>query len=162
MARIERNTITGTGNGTVAFDGWQFANVYSIGPIEIEYIKDGVTSNVPLEDERLIIQPGVLTVNVKTQPDNAWEFRLQNSIPEENQSELKIWKSGSGSTNISADDNIVFRGQDVDPATVDIFDLRVNLETLSQLFTKALSTHTVEDAARYVKMKQLYLDTFAE
>ena len=112
MARIERNTITGTGNGTVAFDGWQFANVYSIGPIEIEYIKDGVTSNVPLEDERLIIQPGVLTVNVKTQPDNAWEFRLQNSIPEENQSELKIWKSGSGSTNISADDNIVFRGQE--------------------------------------------------
>ena len=150
MQRIERTVVEGVGNGTVSVVGYVFARIKSEGSVLVEYVKDGITYVDEFEDERFIIPNGVTTLNVKA--SEKWEFHLQNSVPEKNLTELKIWKNGPD-INILADDDIVFRGQGVPLETVDISDLRIDLETLSQLFSEALSSHTEEDAARYVKMK---------
>ncbi|MBY0083736.1 hypothetical protein [Brevibacillus brevis] len=46
----------------------------------------------------------------------------------------------------------------VDLATVSVSNERLQLANLSEMYDKALKTKKPEDAARYVKMKQRYLD----
>lgn len=159
MTKIERTTVKGSGHGTVNTNGWPYASFKTDGVLAVEYTVGGVTHSTGYQLERMLIPPGVTTLNVKASGE--WEVFLQNSVPNENLSELKVRKDESGGMIFSGDDDIVFRGQDVDPAAVDISEVRINLDTISKLFTKALvRPKSVNDAARYLKAKNEFLKRY--
>lgn len=156
MTKIERKTVKGIGHGTVNTNGWPYASFKADGAIAVEYKIGDTTFSV--SPHRMLIPPGVTTLSVKTSSE--WEAYLQNSVPDENLSELEIRTDEAGGMIFSGDDDIVFRGQDIDPATVDIFDVRINLDTITKLFTKALATNSINDAARYLKAKNEFLKRY--
>src|SRR4051794_40289002 len=118
MAKIVRKTVEGVGNGNVDVTGMIFANVE--GNVTIEYTIGGVTySRVP---GRLILPPNVTSLKIiGTSP---WKVTQQNSVPAINQSEIHFAITDSRKLLIEGDDNIVFRGQDVDPVTVSIAGIK--------------------------------------
>jgi hypothetical protein len=158
---IERKTVEGTGDVTIDVAGWRFA-VPACG-ISLTF-KNGtqVLYNQHFnEGDRILIPPAATKIDVDVFSDRSWKLLMQKTIPDANLSELKIRQTNDGIYVISGDDDIVYRGQDVDSATVDISGLRVSLDTLSTLFTKALATKTITDAAKYIKMKNAYLTIFS-
>jgi hypothetical protein len=151
---VQRKVITGQGNGTVNTTGFPYAFIETDSPLEISYIKNGASySKTSFDEDRLIVAPDITSVSIKASSSTKWSFSQQDSIPEVNQSELKVSINESGKLSVLGDDNIQWIGKDTNLSTVDITDMRVSLDALSQLFSKALSTRTVGDAARYLKMK---------
>lgn len=160
MAKIVRKLFEGTGNSTIDVTGMSFAKVeYSGSLLTLNFnlvSPNASTVGLMSTDGRVTIPAGVTSAKVICGPSSdKWKISLQSTIPAVNQSELKISKLENGQYNITGDDDLVFKGQDTDPATVDITGLSRNLETLSQLYMKASATKTVTDAAKYVKMKNL-------
>ncbi|MEH7119078.1 hypothetical protein V7128_16930 [Neobacillus vireti] len=163
MAKIERKVVTGTGAQTVDVTGWGFAKVDTDGnAITISLVGTGGYSKDFADDERIVIPASITALNVGAPTGRSWKLSMQKTVPDINQSELKISRNGDGKYVISGDDSVIFVGQDVDPATVDITKVQINLESLSQLFMTALSTKTVNDAARYCKMKDAFLATYSK
>lgn len=155
MAKIVRKTVEGVGNGNVDVTGMIFANVE--GNVTIEYTIGGVTySRVP---GRLILPPNVTSLKIiGTSP---WKVTQQNSVPAINQSEIHFAITDSRKLLIEGDDNIVFRGQDVDPVTVSIAGIKDDIEQLSKQYMTALGTGTVTEAAKYCKLKTAVLARYA-
>ncbi|MCJ7991116.1 hypothetical protein MUB15_20575 [Priestia sp. OVS21] len=151
---VQRKVISGQGNGTVNTAGFPYAFIETDGPLEVSYIKNGVSySKTFFDKDRLIVSPDITSVSLKASSNTKWSFSQQDSVPEVNQSELKVFVNESGKLSVLGDDNIQWIGKDANLSTVDITDMRVTLDALSRLFTKALSTQSVSDAARYLKMK---------
>jgi hypothetical protein len=82
---------------------------------------------------------------------------LQNSVLEVNLSELKCYRSETGAITITGDDDLVYLSQSVDISSVDVSDIRIEMDSLAKLFNRALATKTVGDAARYAKLKAALL-----
>jgi hypothetical protein len=61
-------------------------------------------------------------------------------------------------TVIDNDATVIDLAAGFDLATVSVSNERLQLANLSEMYDKALKTKNPEDAARYVKMKQRYLD----
>ncbi|MED1917507.1 hypothetical protein P4V64_19475 [Bacillus thuringiensis] len=61
-------------------------------------------------------------------------------------------------TTIDNDKTVVDLAVGIDLATVSVSNERLHSDNLSVMYDKALKTKKPEDAARYVKMKQRYLD----
>jgi hypothetical protein len=74
-----------------------------------------------------------------------------------NQSEIHFAITDSGKLLIEGDDDIIFRGQGVDPATVSIVGVKDDIEQLSKQYLTALWTGTVTEAAKYCKLKTAVL-----
>jgi hypothetical protein len=158
---IERKVVEGIGDGTIDVAGWRFA--VPTGSISLTF-KNGtqVIYNQHFnEGDRIHIPPAATTIEVDVFSDRSWKLLMQKTIPAENLSELKISLTNDGIYVFAGDDDILYRGQVVDPSTVDISGLRVSLDTLGTLFTKALATKTANDAAKYIKMKNAYLTIFS-
>jgi len=157
---ITRTTSEITGNGTINTTNIPYAEIsVTNGPAIVEYSKGNV--NYPKsfygEPERLLIPAGVNSLTVKGSSNTKTKVFLQNSIPEVNLSELKCYRSETGAITITGDDDLIYLSQSVNLATVDVSDMRVEMDSLAKLFNKALATKTVSDAARYAKMKNALL-----
>nr|WP_263327849.1 hypothetical protein [Neobacillus sp. Marseille-Q6967] len=139
MTKIERKVVSGVGNQTVDVSGYLFARVET----------DGSTITLTLpsysmdfaDDNRVLIPPGTTSIKVDAFYNETWNLHLQNSVPAVNQSELKLMKTESGNLLIEGDDQIRWIGQDAE-ASADISGLKDDLENLSKLYEKALSTKT--------------------
>lgn len=113
------------------------------------------------DEDRVIIPAGINSIKVIAFNTIAWKLDMQKTIPAVNQSEIKFTITDSRKLIIEGDDDIVFRGQDVDPATVDVTGIKDDIENLSKLFEKALFSKTVTDAAKYCKLKTAVLARYA-
>ncbi|MBV7507264.1 hypothetical protein KW850_18540 [Bacillus sp. sid0103] len=111
--------------------------------------------------DRVIIPSGINSVKVIAFNTKAWKLHMQKTIPAVNQSEIKFSITDFGKLLIEGDDDILFRGQDVDPATIDVTGIKDDIENLSKLFEKALLSKTVTDAAKYCKLKTAVLARYA-
>ncbi|MFL7944512.1 hypothetical protein ACKA0G_29085 [Priestia megaterium] len=156
---INRLEVKGNGNGTANIGGWSYVAVTTNGPITIEYTYGGKLNveSIWAHNTRINIPSGVTTVNVKALPRINWRFNMQNSVPPINPSELNVSRSETGEVTISGDDDAMFLSQSVNLSTIDISDMRVEIDSLGKLFNKALATKSVTDAARYAKMKNAIL-----
>jgi len=157
MAKIQRNTIKGTGNGTVSTGGFPYVHITSDSLLTVEYTLNGRSYSVG--QGKLILPPGV--TQLKVIAGGAWVAFLQDSVPAVNQSEIHFVITDSRKLLIEGDDNIVFRGQDVDPATVSIAGIKDDIEQLSKQYLTALWSGTVTDAAKYCKLKTAVLARYA-
>lgn len=157
---ITRNTVEITGNGTVNTTGIPYAEIsVTNGHAIVEYPKSGMNYSKAFYEgpERLLIPKGINSLTIKGGSITKTRVFLQNSIPEVNLSELKCYRSETDAVIISGDDDLIYLSQSVNLATVDITDVRVEMDSLAKLFNKALETKTVGDAARYAKLKAALL-----
>ncbi|WP_426629809.1 hypothetical protein [Priestia megaterium] len=157
---ITRTTSEIIGNGTVNTTNIPYAEIsVTNGPAIVEYSKGNVNYSKAFYEgtERLIIPAGINTLTVKGGSNTKTKVFLQNSIPEVNLSELKCYRNETGTITITGDDDLVFLSQSVNLATVDISDVRIEMDSLAKLFNRALATKTVGDAARYAKLKAALL-----
>ncbi|MEW9700712.1 hypothetical protein [Paenibacillus sp. SI8] len=166
IPKIDRKTVSGTGNGTADATGYPYARVFvDKGAITVNSSNG---SSWVCDGERI---SGGVILNVRDAMSGSpfaasWRIEMQKTIPNVNQSVLIMNMSESGLT-ISGDDNVYFRGQDVDPATVDITGMPINLEALGKLFNRALVERPVDDpngvkiAAKYCKLKDAILNADA-
>lgn len=159
---IERKVVSGVGNQTVDVTGWGFARVETDGyNISLSLQGTGGYSKDFSDDDRVIIPSSITAINVSAFTGRAWKLHMQKTVPAVNQSEIKFSITDSGKLLIEGDDDIVFRGQDVDPATVSISGIKDDIENLSKLFMTALVTKTVTDAEKYCKLKTAVLARYA-
>ncbi|MEO2074858.1 MAG: hypothetical protein ABGX20_05625 [Bacillus sp. (in: firmicutes)] len=163
MAKIERKVVVGLGNNNaVDVTGWGFARVETDSAfITVSLQGTGGYEKDYGDDDRIIIPSSITSLKVIAPNNGAWKLHMQKTVPAVNQSELKTMITADGKLLVEGDDDIVFRGQDVDPATVNISGIKDDLENLSKLYTTALSTKTVTDAARYCKLKTAVLARYA-
>jgi Fe-S cluster biosynthesis and repair protein YggX len=163
MAKIERKIVTGTGsNPAVDVTGWGFARAETNGSsISISYVVAGRSYEQEYaDDDRILIPPGTTSIKVGASNGEAWKLHMQKTVPAVNQRELKLAITESRKLLIEGDDDIVFRGQDTE-ASADITGIKDDLENLSKLYEKALSTGTVSDAAKYCKLRTAVLARYA-
>jgi hypothetical protein len=150
MNRIERKVVEGFDTQTVDVTGYKYGFYEDMDGGSLGQV---VTNSRPYSDwNRFLINEGETTIKVIG--SGAWKLHLQNTIPNANPFELRVIKTESGINDISGDDDIVFRGQDVDLDTVDISGKSINFDTLSDLYMTASRTKTEQDAAKYIKMKK--------
>ncbi|MGF6951005.1 hypothetical protein QF028_003510 [Neobacillus sp. B4I6] len=159
---IERKVVEGVGNNNaIDVTGWGFARVQTDGSsIAISLQGTGGYEKDYCDGDRVIIPSAITSLNVIAFTSEAWKLHMQKTIPAVNQTEIKMSISESRKLTIEGDDDIVFRGQDVDPATVSISGIKDDIENLSKLFMTALATKTVTDAAKYVKLKAAVLERY--
>ncbi|MBT2653918.1 hypothetical protein J7E81_01485 [Bacillus sp. ISL-18] len=154
MVKITRKVVEGVTGGTVDTTGMSYAKLE--GNVTAEYTVNGVTySNEP---GRLLLTN---VSSLKIIGNSPWKVSLSNVIPAVNQSELKMAITGEGKLIIDGDQDLIYRGQDTDPATVSIAGIKDDLEQLSKLYITALGTGTVTDAAKYLKLKTAVLARYA-
>ncbi|MBV7509213.1 hypothetical protein KW850_28985 [Bacillus sp. sid0103] len=162
MAKIERKVVTGVGNQTVDSTGWGYARLESDGsPITISLQGTGGYSKDFGNGDRILIPSSITALKVTAFTGKAWKLHMQKTIPAVNQSEIKFSITETGKLIVEGDDDIVFRGQDVDPATVSIAGINDDIENLSKLYMTALVTGTITDAAKYCKLKTAVLARYA-
>lgn len=155
---IQRQTISGTGDGTVNTSGYAYVTSKSNGgPIRIEYVYGGVNHVAYFDADRKIVVP-VTTFTVKAPASVSWSFTMWSQRVPADQSYLQISVSDAGYST-SGDEYIRSLGQGTE-ASADISGLRVSAEELSKLFSKALTSHSVADAARYCKMRTAVFASF--
>lgn len=157
---ITRSTVEINGNGTVNTTGIPYAEIsVTNGPALVEYSVGNVNYSKTFYEgpERLLIPTGINSLTVKGGSNTKTKVFLQNSIPEVNLSELRCYRSETGAVIISGDDDLIYLSQSSNLATVDITDVRIEMDSLAKLFNKALGTKTVGDAARYAKLKAALL-----
>lgn len=160
--RIERTLIEKTGNSTVPTNGYLYlipkVDAKSYG-INLYFMKgeNGIYSQSVSDGEKVIIPPDATSIKVTAGATTAWKLHMQKTVPNKNLFELSTHHDPTGNLFISGDDDVLFRGQDTNLSTVDITGLRLNLQTLSELFQTALWSGTVSDAARYIKLRDAVL-----
>jgi hypothetical protein len=163
MAKIERKIVTGTGsNPSVDVTGWGFARAETNGTtITITYVVAGRSYEQEYgDDDRILIPAGTTSIKVGASTGEAWKLHMQKTVPAVNQRELQLAITESRKLIIEGDDDIVFRGQDTE-ASADITGIKDDLENLSKLYEKALSTGVVPDAAKYCKLRTAVLSRYA-
>ncbi|MEJ9228910.1 hypothetical protein LAV79_05315 [Peribacillus butanolivorans] len=159
--RIDRTLIEKTGNFTVTTNGYLYlTTVVDAGVVIDLYFMNGTTgiySQAVGDGTRIIIPPNATSIKVGAHSATSWKLLMQKTIPNKNLSELNMYRDQTGNLFISGDDDVLFRGQDTNLSTLDITGLRLSVQTLSELFMKALWSGTASDAAKYIKMKDAVL-----
>ena len=164
MAKIERQVVNGTGAQTVdVTGGWGFARFekYDDSPITISLVGTGGYSKDFADDDRIIIPASITALNVNAPTGRAWKLYMQKTVPAVNQTEIHFTITDTGKLIIEGDDNVVYKGQDVDPATVSISGIKDDIQNLSNQYLTALSSGTVTEAAKYCKLKAAVLLRYA-
>lgn len=164
MAKIERKVVSGTGTQVVdVTGGWGFARFekYDDSPITVGLIGTGGYSKEFADDDRIIIPSSITSLNVNAPIGRAWKLNMQKTIPAVNQTEIHFAITSDGKLIVEGDDDILFRGQDVDPATVSISGIKDDIANLSNQYQTALVTGTVTEAAKYCKLKTAVLARYA-
>ena len=162
MAKIERKVVAGVSNQTVDVTGWGFARIETDEAIiTLSLLGVGGYSQDFYDGDRVIIPASITAIKVTVFTSEAWRLHFQKTVPAINQSEIQFLITDAGKLLIEGDDDIVYRGQDVDPATVSIAGIKDDIENLSNLYITALTTKTVTDAAKYCKLKTAVLARYA-
>lgn len=165
---IERKTIEGKGSGTADATGYKYGTIkidggfYARGSLKIKtsYPNTVNWTSLYTNNDRIPADCVLeITDSFAGMPyESSWKITLQKTYPALNQTELTITQGETGLI-FQGDDDVCYRGQAEDPATVDISGLPLQLETLAKLYQRALYERSADDptgakiAAKYLKLK---------
>lgn len=153
---MKRKTIKGTATTTIDVAGWVFAQI--TGKVEITTVKENMTTRHRLDPMGRFMLPGDSQIKVNSYFSEPWEVVLYDTVPAINQTELSIVMTAEGDYVFSGDEDVTFIGKDIDPDTVDISDVRIDMDSLAWLFNRAIIEQTLESAARYLKLKNALIN----
>ncbi|KQN97585.1 hypothetical protein [Paenibacillus sp. Leaf72] len=156
--KIERKSFSGMGVGYAPIAGWPYVRL--TGKVEaIGYARGGNEHYVhflPRGAEFIYFSPDNNNpVSIMTgSPYDAWRFDVSNVAPSSlDQSAAQFSILDNGQVAVTGDEDVIYRGQDVDLNTVSIAGIRVNMDELAKLYHAAALSKSATDAARYLKFK---------
>lgn len=151
----ERKVIEGTATTTIDVAGWVFAQI--TGKVEITTVRGNMTTRHRLDPMGRFMLPGDNQIQVNAHFNEPWKIVLYKTVPVINQTELSCVMTADGDYVFSGDEDVTYIGQNIDPATVDISGLRIDVDSVARLYNRTIIEKTPESAARYLKMKEAFI-----
>lgn len=164
---MKRKEIKGIGTQEQVIDvkGWNFAIVSEKTAVNMTCVRGNMTyvwGNPQDGKGRFNIPSDVTEIKISGWFDTPWKIVLYDVAPAINQTELSVHMTEDGQFVFSGDDDITYFAQDVDSGTVDIKGLKIDLDCLTQLFNEANVLKTKKSAAKYLKLKQAFIQQSKE
>lgn len=155
---VKRKSLQGTTTTSVDCRGYSFAKITGDASVILSQSGQSDRMYSAHYDGGKLSLDGAMSMEVRTPTNNEfWTVELYEIIPAVNQFELSITLNDTGKYSISGDDDILYRAQQVDLATVAVSDVDTSLESLAILFQTATASKSVNDAARYAKMRNVVM-----